>query len=515
MRRFAVKSLVAALLLCAVLFGNAALVYGAPVKGGVLKIAATITPTTFLFHQVRAVHEIAHASLVQETLMRYDEKGVPQPFLLEAVEGMPEQNIWRLKVRKGVKFHDGSDLNAEAVAWNLNIYKEKGIFSASFYAAMDRAEVVDEYTVDVHMNTWDSLFPYTLARSCLIASKQAFDTYGEDYLKTNPVGTGPFILKEYEPDVREFYVKNPNYWQGEPYLDGVEFIVYENELVMQGAMEIGELHGMVTSNYQLASDMARSRVGYTINGAAVPTSAYTLCFNMSDPTDPFADELVRRAVSYAINAEEIADALLYGYGVKSNQWCVPQSEFFNTELEGQPYNIQKAKQLLAEAGYPNGFKTILTTQSQTLLTDICQVIAEQLSDIGIEVEIRPILGAGYVNYIGGWEKGMLLHPMGMENGAASQISVTFVQGLDFALGVNSFIHPDDLHQMINQALVSDEATSVKMFRDIQKVIFDDYCFMKTIAIGPNIGIMRPEVKGHDWCKVQNAMHSFHTTYIEK
>ena len=165
---------------------------------------------------------------------------------------------------------------------------------------------------------------------------------------------------------------------------------------------------------------------------------------MSDPTDPFADELVRRAVSYAINAEEIADALLYGYGVKSNQWCVPQSEFFNTELEGQPYNIQKAKQLLAEAGYPNGFKTILTTQSQTLLTDICQVIAEQLSDIGIEVEIRPILGAGYVNYIGGWEKGMLLHPMGMENGAASQISVTFVQGLDFALGVNSFIHPDDL-----------------------------------------------------------------------
>ena len=125
MRRFAVKSLVAALLLCAVLFGNAALVYGAPVKGGVLKIAATITPTTFLFHQVRAVHEIAHASLVQETLMRYDEKGVPQPFLLEAVEGMPEQNIWRLKVRKGVKFHDGSDLNAEAVAWNLNIYKER------------------------------------------------------------------------------------------------------------------------------------------------------------------------------------------------------------------------------------------------------------------------------------------------------------------------------------------------------------------------------------------------------
>lgn len=510
----AVSLVLTVMLLCNGLLGTVEAAPGESVDGGIIKIASTITPTTYLFHQVRAVHEIAHASLVQETLMRYDEGGVPQPFLLESVEARSSENIWRLKVREGIEFSDGSDLNAEVVAWNLNIYKEKGIFSASFYASMNRAEVVDDYTVDVYMNSWDSLFPYTLARSCLIASKEAYDTYGEEYLKDNPIGTGPFVLAEYEPDVRELYVKNSNYWQGEPHLDGIEFNIYDTELVMQSAMEIGELHGMFTSNYSLAHDMSLSPTDFTINASSVPTSAYTLCFNMSDPEDPFHDERVRKAVSYVIDTEEITDALFYGYGIQSNQWCVEESEFFNPEIEAQPYNVEKAKELLAEAGYPNGFSTKLTTQSQTLLTDICQIIAEQLSVLDIEVEIRAILGAGYVNYIGGWEEGMLLHPMGMENGAASQISVTFVQDLDFALGVTSFIHPDDLDQMINAALTAEEDEAVEMFRDIQKVIFDDYCFIKTIAIGPNIGIMRPEVKDHDYCKVQNLMHTFHKAYIE-
>jgi len=485
------------------------------VKGGVIKVMALITPTTLLFHQVRAVHEIAFASYVQETLMRYDEDGVPQPFLLESIEGIPSEKIWRLKVREGIKFSDGSDLNAEAVAWNLNIYKEKGIFSASFYASMDRAEVVDEYTVDVHMSEWDSLFPYTLARSCIIASKEAYDTYGEDYLSENPIGTGPFILKEYEPDVRQYYAKNPEYWQGEPYVDGVEVTVYDTELVMQAAMESGDLDGMVTSNYSLARQMSLSPTGFTIYPASVPTSAYTLCFNMSDPDDPFYDERVRKAVSYAINTDEIIEALFHGYGIKTNQWCTEESEFYNPEIEVQPYNPKKAKDLLAEAGYPDGFSTILTTPSQTILTDMIQIIGEQLAAVGIDVKLRPIEGAGYVNYIGGWDEGMLLHPMGMENGGASQISVTFVQGLGFALGVESFAHPDDLNQMVKEALHADVDEVAQKFQDIQKVIFDDYCFMKVIAIGSNIGIMRPEVKDHNYCRVQNYMNTFYRAYFEE
>lgn len=487
-----------------------------PVKGGIIKVMGMPTlPSTLLWHQVRAVHEIAFSSYTQETLMKYDGNGNPQPFLLESMEGDNEKKVWTLKVKKGIKFSDGSDLNAEVVAWNLNIYKEKGILSGSFYSAMDKAEVVDDYTVAVHMKEWDSLFPYTLARSCLIASKVAYDTYGEDYLAEHPIGTGPFILDKWERDVSLKYVKNPNYWQGEPNVDGVEVVIYANELVAQAAMEAGELDAMATTNYNLVSQMANSSTKYEINAASLATSAYTLCFNSSDPEDPFYDPKVRQAVSYAIDSKAIVDTLMNGYGAVSNQWCLPGSEFYNDEIEGQPYDPEKAKAMLAEAGYPNGFETMLTVSNVTAYTDVCQIIVEQLSKVGVKVELRPIEGAAYANYIGGWEKGMLLHPMGMENGAASQMATTFVQGLGFALGVKSFDHPDDLDALVKDANYSKPEEVATKFQHIQKVVFDDYTFMKTIAIVPTIGITRPEVHDGNFCKDQNLMNTFYKAWISK
>ena len=109
-----------------------------PAKGGTLNISGG-SETTLMFHQIRATQAIANQELMQETLMKYDANGVPQPFLLESIEGNTETKIWTMKVSQGIKFHDGSDLNAEVVAWNINLYKEKGIFKDSFYANVDRS----------------------------------------------------------------------------------------------------------------------------------------------------------------------------------------------------------------------------------------------------------------------------------------------------------------------------------------------------------------------------------------
>jgi len=106
---------------------------------------------------------------------------------------------------------------------------------------------------------------------------------------------------------------------------------------------------------------------------------------------------------------------------------VKNSTYYNEAISGYPYNPQKAKELLTQAGYPNGFSTKITLPNQTLLRDTAQIIAEQLAKVGIRAEIRAIEEAAYPKYIGGWEQGMLLHPMGMVNGAASQIAANFVQ----------------------------------------------------------------------------------------
>lgn len=483
-----------------------------PKKGGIIQLTGG-NQDTILFHQVRSVFAVAGHGLFQETLMKYDEAGVPQPFLIDSISGDTATKIWTLKVKKGIKFTDGSDLNADVVAWNINIYKEKGVFKDSFYASVKEAKAADDYTVEVHMNNWDSLFPYTLARTCPIASKVAYETYGEDYLAEHPIGTGPFILEKWERDIGMDLKPNPNYWQGAPLVDGIRMTVYNNALVAQAAMDAGELHAMMTDDYNLAQQMEQK--GYTINPAAVPTTGYTLCFETNDPEDPFYDVRVRKAVSHAINVDEILDALFHGYGIKSTQWCTPKSEFYNDKITGQPYDVAKAKALLAEAGYPNGFKTKLTTGSSTFYSDICQIIIEQLAKIGIEVEFRPIESSAFVKYIGGWEEGMFLHPMGMENGAASQISANFVQGLSFALGVGSFDHPDDLDAMIRAANYAEADKVAGMFQDIQKVLFEDRCYMKVIAIAPNIGVVSPKLKDSNYCKVQASSSTFYKAWLDE
>jgi len=483
-----------------------------PKKGGIIQLTGG-NQDTILFHQVRSVPAVAGHGLFQETLMKYDEAGVPQPFLIDSISGDTATKIWTLKVKKGIKFTDGSDLNADVVAWNINIYKEKGVFKDSFYASVKEAKAVDDYTVEVHMNNWDSLFPYTLARTCPIASKVAYETYGEDYLAEHPIGTGPFILEKWERDIGMDLKPNPNYWQGAPLVDGIRMTVYNNALVAQAAMDAGELHAMVTDDYNLAKQMEQK--GYTIYPAAVPTYGYTLCFETNDPEDPFYDVRVRKAVSHAINVDEILDTLFHGYGIKSTQWCTPKSEFYNDKITGQPYDVAKAKELLAEAGYPNGFKTKLTTGGSTLYSDMCLIIIEQLSKVGIEVEFMPVEGTAFIKYIGGWEEGMFLHPMGMENGAASQISANFVQGLSFALGVGSFDHPDDLDAMIRAANYAEADKVAGMFQDIQKVLFEDLCYMKVIAIAPTIGIVSPKLKDSNYYKVQAGSSTFYKAWLDE
>ena len=112
--------------------------------------------------------------------------------------------------------------------------------------------------------------------------------------------------------------RQSDYWQGTPYVDGIKLTVYNQALVAQAAMLAGELDIMVTADYTLAKQMEDE--GFDLNVAGVPTTAYTLCFNTVNPEDPFYDVNVRKAVSYAINVDEIIDALFQGYGIKSTQW---------------------------------------------------------------------------------------------------------------------------------------------------------------------------------------------------
>lgn len=484
-----------------------------PVKGGRLKISAA-TPTTRAWYDIRGIMAVAMFGMIYEPLARYGSDGAPEPFLAESITPDAEALTWTIVLRDGIKFSDGSDCDADAVAWNLDFYKANGVLTASFFKYYDHAEVKDAKTVVCHFTQWDALFDYSLCRTVLIASKKAFDEHGQDWLCENPVGTGPFVQAEFNADTSWYLDRNENYWQGEVYLDGLDLITYQQELVAATSLNAGEIDALLTENYSMVEQM-KGYQDITSKAADLPSYYYTLCFNMKEG-DPFANEKVREAVSHAIDVDSIIDTLCFGYAIKTNQWAPESSPFYNKDVAGQVYDVEKAKVLLAEAGYPNGFDTMITCGSATLAVNVCQIIVEQLSKIGINVELRSIEGAAFVNYIGGWEQGMFLHQMGAEAGAASQYASTFYQYEGFGLGVNAFVIPDELNAVttsITSAKTSDERNTKT--QEVAKMVVDDYCMIKVIFGSQAVAFVSDKVQNHHFCDVQNLRFDVWQAWLAK
>lgn len=486
--------------------------------GGVLKIVGG-TPTTRAWYDIRGIMAIAQFSYIYETLVRYDSTGAPEPFLAESVTPDADALTWTIKLKDNIYFTDGSKLTAEVVAWNLDYYKEKGVLKDSYFKYYVSSEAVDELTCVCHFSNWDSLFDYSLCRTVLIASKQAFDEHGEEWLNENPIGTGPFKQKEFNADVSWIFEKNENYWQGEVLLDGIESITYQQALVAAQALNAGEVQIQLTEDYNLVEQL-RNFSGLKAKASDLPSYYYTLCFNMrpsEDGTpDPFEDVRVRKAVSYLVNVDQIMDTLTFGYALKTNQWAPPGGQFYNPDVQGQEYNVEKAKELLAEAGYADGFSTQITTSANTVIIQIAQIIIEELDKVGIKCELNQVEGAAWVNYIGDWDKGMFIHQMGAEAGAASQYSTTFYNYEGFGLGVGSFKIGDELDaltQSITSAPTPEELAD--RTKKVAKIVVDDECMIKVLFGSQAIVFMRDEVKDCHYSDVQNLRSDFWQTWLDK
>ncbi len=481
-----------------------------PVDGGRMVISAK-APKSRAWYDIRGIMGVASFQIIYEPIMRYGADGTPEAFLAESMIPDPDNLTWTIKVRPGVKFHDGSDLNAEVIKWNLDFYRENGILKGSFFKYYDYSECTDNMTVVCHFKEWDSLFDYSLCRTVLVASKKAFDEHGLDWLKTHPIGTGPFKEAEYNADVSWILDRNPDYWQGHVYLDGLDLITYQQELVAATALNAGQIDAMTTENFSLAQQM-KSYKGITSKAAELPTNYYTLCFHMRG-NDPFADVRVRKAVSHALDVDSLIDTITFGYAKKTNQWALPGTPFYNEDALPQEYNLEKAKALLVEAGYPNGFETTITCSSQSLAMTTCQVIANQLEKVGIKVTIRPIEGAAFVNYIGGWNEGMFLHMMGAEAGAASQYSSTFYNYEGSGLGTNSFVIDDDLHKIttsITKAKTTDELIATT--KKVADVVFDEQCIVKVLFGTRAVSFQRDVLQDCHYCELQNLRYDVWETW---
>lgn len=462
-------------------------------KGGVFRIAITSDASTMNLYQLRGTGDCLYLDSIFESLMVMDETGTPVPFLAKSVVGDPKALTYTIVLNEGIKFHDGSELTAEVCKWNLEMYKEYGVLSSSFMSKIASIEVVDKYTVVIKMSSWDPFLPNNMARSngCgYMMSKKAYDTYGMNYIIEHPVTTAPFQFDHWERDTKVVLTKFKDYWQGEPNLEGVEIVVYSTLLVAEAALKTGEVHAIFGADTEMCDYLKEE--GYCVSSTAIPSTCYNICMDCNDPDDPLSNLKVRQAVAYAIDSATIADVVFSEYGILSNQYSWPTEPCYNKSVN-YDYNPTKAKALLAEAGYPNGFKTVIHSVSSSVYNQITQIVQEQLAQIGITVEIDNTDVAGYLANINGWGKGMLIHPMGLSNGIPAQLAANYVQGLKSGIGVTTFIHNDEMNSLIQKGLTQSGDELTETFKKVQGIVFGDLCMMKVIACTTATNVYSPKL----------------------
>ena len=477
--------------------------------GGVLRLAIASDPDSLMAHRVRL--GVLSVLPIYEGLLTYDETGEPVPNLAKSITANVADLSYTIELNQGILFHDGSELTAEVCKWNLLKYRDEGILGASYLSYLKDVEVTGPYTVVLRLTQWDSQMPYSLARQMgYMQSKEAFDKYGEEYMAEHPIGTGPFKFESWEHGVCINFVKNENYWKGDVKLDGIKLVVYANAMTAQAAIEAGELDVWTASDYNIASQLEAE--GFTTYSSSVPYLSYAVFFHATD--GPFADIRVRQAVAYALNRDEIYSILVDEKAEITNQFVAKSSAYYNDEIAGYPYNPEKAKQLLAEAGYPNGFDTTITSFNTASQNPICLIIIEQLKKVGINVTLVDLDVATYTVRMNGWESGMFFKSITLDSGVASQITGAFLPGRKSGMGVGSFLQPDELKEAIDRGNASSGQDSIDAFKDAAKIIIDDYCMGVFFAVNRKVTVTRNNVHDTGWGKISTYGATLGIAYID-
>jgi peptide/nickel transport system substrate-binding protein len=321
-----------------------------------------------------------------------------QPCLAESWELSDDKKSVTFHLRQGVKFHDGTDFDAEAVKFNYDKIIEEGD-----EPNWESVEVLDKYTVRVNHIEWQNPAMDEFLQTSIIVSPTAYNK-GMDYLSVHPTGTGPFIFESFEQDVQCTGVKNPDYWGEGPYIDKFVMKYVPDWNARKTALQTGEgdiaLAELGKQTYDLRS------LGFDVYAAN--DAVFSIMMSGANADSPFANKKVREAVEYAIDREALAEGIGFGEMEAPYQLDPTIDPAWDPNFVGREYDVQKAKDLMKEAGYENGFTTTLNPMPGSS-DDAAVAVQDYLSEIGITVKIEYMESPKFFQFMTGqtWE-GMVI-----------------------------------------------------------------------------------------------------------
>lgn len=410
---------------------------------------------------------------VLEALVKMDLDGNVLPCLAEEWKIAPDKSSMTLRIRRGVKFHDGTTLNAEAVKFNLVAQMEAKRAGTGDWASV---EVVDEHTVKINFKTYTNAVFSTLV-DALIISPEALQKQGIERLRWYPVGTGPFRIVRIDRDTGAKYEKFQEYWdKGKPYLDGIELFFVKDMQTAKAALLAGQADVLNTNVAELVYELTGK--GYVDH--FMYSGILCLIPDSANVESPLSKRLVREAISYAIDREAIVKARGFGIWKARNQLATPQTMAYLEDYIGPKYDPQRAKRLLAQAGYPNGFETKLIVQPGTPDRDAVVAIQRFLSEVGIKTELEfPVMGRYQEYQVKGWH-GFLVQPWGRFPNY--NVFVRF-----YAYGPERFVswkRPEGLEKAYNESMSTLMPEKAKVQR-LHRILLDDFTVIPVYQVTRN------------------------------
>jgi peptide/nickel transport system substrate-binding protein len=343
-----------------------------------------------------AAQSYSMATTIIEPLVSVDAEGAWKPYLAESLTPNDTYDEWAIKVREGISFHDGIALTGDIVKANLEAQKASPLNTAVFQP-VDSIELTDPMTVTVKLKQPWVAFPYYLAAQVgMIVPPASLNDPRSASLK--PVGTGPFVFKEYVPDSRFVVTKNPHYWRsGLPYLDEIEFRILPDSQTRAQTLEAGGIDAMGTSRDEDITKYGAMKDAYTVHraqGMAVPE--YFFLLNTAVP--PLDDVRVRRALAHAIDRKAMIDTLRGGLTEEADGPWSKDSEWYSDKGSYPAYDLAKATALVKEVEAEKGpirFEMISTPDPNTMQG--VELAQDMWRKAGIEVSIKQADQADLIN----------------------------------------------------------------------------------------------------------------------
>jgi len=427
---------------------------------------------------------------IYETLVYYDEDMVLQPGLAVDWEAVGD-TTWRFHLREGVTFHDGEPFTAEAVQANLERVSDEEFGSERYflYDMITEVNVVDEHTVDVVTE-----YPFAPLLSHLahdgggMISPAAIDEAGFD--EVEPIGTGPFQFDYWEPGDEVVVVRNDDYW-GEPVaLDSVTFRVVPEESTRLALVEGGDAH---IAPIEQPANMARIEGSANMElGLYDSLSLDYISFNALK--EPFDDVRVRRAISMAIDRETIIDGILEGAGTRATGPMSPMVFGYDEDVDDIPYDPGAAEDLLAEAGYEDGFETTIWTNDNVRRMEIAEIVQNDLAEIGVDVEIEVLEWGAYLDQTAEGEHEMFILGWVTVTGDADYATYALFHSDNHgAVGNRSFYTNEEVDELLDAGRrEADPEARLGIYRQVQEMLVEDapmvylYHPQWMVAIGNNV-----------------------------